>query len=298
MSNNSNFFLLIVSLFFIMSCSSKSSMTVEDFEASLIDHGYTQSMDFNTNADREIQELIKDKKLPMYTDKTSKNYIDYQINYKYYFIGFSDEMINKYVVVSFKDKDGNLKIYENKNINNEKGEQAIIHTDLSDDYYGIQVENPSLYYWDVSPMVDVSNKMVTMEEIEKLLIKKGYEEFTIGESKSGSELLTEAWGKNTNEINIFLDKPQESLFTLYKPKEKYRNFTIETHYNFIGYDNEMINKYVVVKIWGINKDNEYVCKGYEKKNVNNKKGKRYRLNQTLKDFDGKIITNPTLYLWD
>lgn len=143
-----------------------------------------------------------------------------------------------------------------------------------------------------------TTRFESMEELENELKEKGYTEFTFGESKAENEALNLLLNDKEFLDDFLPYKSNEDIFTLVKSKIRYQNFTVETSYKFIGFDKEMINKYVLIRFWGINKNGDYVCKGYEKENTHNKKGERHQLQISLEDKNGKIIEKPVLYIWE
>lgn len=140
----SKLFFLISFLF--VSCTANS---IVDFEKELLDKGYTEIKNPDFFPAKVKENYSKPGyKLPSYSfeleNTDSKNYT---VGYQYFFDECGVEMINKYVRVTLIDKDGFYKIYENENINNQKGSPYEFGGVVYDNA-GNRIEKPVFYLWD------------------------------------------------------------------------------------------------------------------------------------------------------
>lgn len=141
------FLLFFISLCLI-SCVSKPLITVEEFEKSLVERGYTEWTKENSITNIEIALLLEKERHSISQHIITKCYGNFQVRYTYIFLEWEEEMINRYVLVTFIDKHGNEKKYEKKNQNNEKGQFSQINGKFENMIDGRIIENPVMYYWD------------------------------------------------------------------------------------------------------------------------------------------------------
>lgn len=136
--------LILISCFFFISCATNSIM---EFDRKMTDKGYTEA-NSSSFPSKMIQDILSQKiDGPYEFELINTDSANYAVIYKYFFEECSDEMINKYVKVIIIDKYGFYKIYENENINNEKGKAYEFKGSVYDKY-GRRIENPVFYLWD------------------------------------------------------------------------------------------------------------------------------------------------------
>lgn len=132
----------------------------------------------------------------------------------------------------------------------------------------------------------VSCATSSFEDFETSLIKKGYSK------------IPEDRNTMSSEYNYSMLKNDSTFMPLefVGDVRKYGNLSVQYRYYFIYWDKIMVNKFVEVYFWD---DSRRIGAGYEKENIDYKKGKKIKLKAThVNKETGETVTNPTLYLWD